>query len=407
MSKIKLTAKAIAKLAAPDPSGKQKLTWDTELTGFGVLCSGVTSAKSFIVQRELPGRRTRRVTLGPVNVLDLDEARTRAKAVLADMYAGRDPKAGRRGAMTLRQALNRYLEARKDLRPATRRNYSLIERYLRPWIDRPLREITADMVEARHRSLQSEIEAGGQYSGETTANVTMATLRALWTFALEREPGIGPNPVSRLRRQWYPKRVRERIVPADKMAAFYSAVTAMANPIQRDYLLMMLFSGLRRSEAASLTWSCINFRERTFCIPGTRTKSGRKLDLPMTDFVHDLLVARRAPGKEAFVFPSDYGAAGYITQPKTMFERVGKSCGVRVSSHDLRRTFVTVAESCDIPWAALKALVNHRQGSDVTSGYVQLTAERLREPAQRVCDRLKELCGIAPVADDKVRKLRR
>src|SRR5262245_51492652 len=133
MSKIKLTNKSIAKLAAPDPSGKQQLYWCDDLTGFGVLCSGVSNTKSFIVQRELKGR-TRRVTLGPVNVLGLEEARTRAKAVLADIYAGNDPKAGRRGAMTLKQALDRYLEASKTLRPATRRNYRLMERYLEPWL---------------------------------------------------------------------------------------------------------------------------------------------------------------------------------------------------------------------------------------------------------------------------------
>ena len=38
--------------------------------------------------------------------------------------------------------------------------------------------------------------------------------------------------------------------------------------------------------------------------------------------------------------------------------------------------------------------MNHAHGKDVTSGYVQLTAERLREPAQKVADRLKQLCGV-------------
>src|SRR5262249_5106905 len=151
-----------------------------------------------------------------------------------------------------------------------------------------------------------------------------------------------------------------RIVPADKLPAFYAAVAAMANPIHRDYLLLLLFTGLRRGEASSLTWNDINFPARTFRIPGARTKSGRKLDLPMSDFVHDLFVTRRAPGKEAFVFPSNSSPAGHLSQPKTWFDRIAKASGVRVSSHDLRRTFVTVAESCDIPWAALKALVNHR-----------------------------------------------
>jgi len=45
---------------------------------------------------------------------------------------------------------------------------------------------------------------------------------------------------------------------------------------------------------------------------------------------------------------------------------------------------------------ALKALVNHSLGGDVTEGYVQMKIERLREPAQRIADKLKELCGIVP-----------
>jgi hypothetical protein len=44
---------------------------------------------------------------------------------------------------------------------------------------------------------------------------------------------------------------------------------------------------------------------------------------------------------------------------------------------------------------ALKALVNHST-RDVTAGYVQHSAERLRAPAQRVADRLRELCRIEP-----------
>jgi integrase len=402
--KTRLTAKAIAKLAAPDPNGKQQAYWDTELTGFGVVCSGVSKAKSFVVQHELSGRRTRRVTLGPCNVLSIEQARERARAVLADLYADKDPKTGRRGALTLRSTLETYLTARKDLRPKSRDNYRLnIEKYLTAWLDRPLREITADMVEARHTNLQAEIEAKGRYDGQATANEAMGTLRALWNFALEREPGLGPNPVSRLRRQWYPKRQRERMVPLDKLPSFYAAVTALPNPIQRDYVLLLLFTGLRRGDAASLTWEDIDFRQRTFRIPGSRTKSGRRLDLPMTDVVHDIFVTRRTPGKERFVFPSN-GPTGHITQPNKIFDTINRACGIRVSAHDLRRVFITVAESCDISVMALKALVNHQLGAGITEGYIKMSAERLREPAQRVCDRMKELCGIAPIAD--VHKLR-
>jgi hypothetical protein len=78
MPRLKLTARAVEKLAAPDPSGKQVLHWDTELKGFGVLCSGVTNAKTYIVQRDINGK-ARRVTIGPCNVFSLDAARKEAQ----------------------------------------------------------------------------------------------------------------------------------------------------------------------------------------------------------------------------------------------------------------------------------------------------------------------------------------
>jgi hypothetical protein len=50
--------------------------------------------------------------------------------------------------------------------------------------------------------------------------------------------------------------------------------------------------------------------------------------------------------------------------------------------------------------------LNHAVGNgDVTDGYVMVEPEHLREPAQRVCDRLIELCGITAPAGDNVKKL--
>jgi hypothetical protein len=82
---------------------------------------------------------------------------------------------------------------------------------------------------------------------------------------------------------------------------------------------------------------------------------------------------------------------------------VAKACGVTVAAHDLRRTFVTVAESVDISPMALRALVNHGLGSATHEGYVIMNPERLREPTQRIADRLKTLCNIMPPAGANVR----
>ncbi len=413
MPSLKFTEKKIDALPAPDPSGRQVIYWDEELTGFGVLCSGKTRAKTFIVQRRLPDGRTRRVTIGPTNVFtDIAVARKEAEGKLADLYRGKDPKAARRANMTLRKALDEYLEARTKLRPKSKTIYrSLIERHLESWLDRPLRDINADMVEGRHREIQKEVvshnkkdrEAGRvQVTGGGSANLTMRTFRAIFNFVSDRASEMPPNPVRRLRESWYDEPRRERLVRADELPAFYDAVCALPSRTHCDYVLTLLFTGLRKSEAGALKWSEVDLVGRMIRLPAGRTKAGRKLDLPMSDFVRDLFIARRALGNEGdYVFACD-SKSGHLENPGSAFGEIEKATGIVLSPHDLRRTFITVAEATDMSVIALKALVNHSIGSDVTSGYVRLTVDRLREPAQRICDRLKTLCGIEAVVGENV-----
>ena len=93
------------------------------------------------------------------------------------------------------------------------------------------------------------------------------------------------------------------------------------------------------------------------------------------------------------------------TAAPDVFKAIAEASGVSVSAHDLRRTYITLAESCDISPLALKGLLNHALGGDVTSGYIVMSTERLREPAQRVCDRLLELIGLTGPAADNVTRL--
>jgi hypothetical protein len=115
----------------------------------------------------------------------------------------------------------------------------------------------------------------------------------------------------------------------------------------------------------------------------------------MSDFVHDLLVARRAIGKEGdFVFAAN-SKSRHIEEPKFAFEQVAEACGVAVTAHDLRRLFTTVANGT-VSGRDARALVNHAVGGNVHDDYDMVTVEELRAPAQRVADKLKELCEIAP-----------
>lgn len=50
MANKKFSQTWIDKLKGPDPSGKPKLYWDENLTGFGVWVSGKKNVKTYVVQ---------------------------------------------------------------------------------------------------------------------------------------------------------------------------------------------------------------------------------------------------------------------------------------------------------------------------------------------------------------------
>ncbi len=121
---------------------------------------------------------------------------------------------------------------------------------------------------------------------------------------LERDETLSLNPVRRLRRQWYAQPRRTRYVNEAELVAFYRAADGLDNRVFGDYFKLMLFTGLRRNEAAELRWSEIDFAAQMIRLPAARTKPGRVFDLPMSSFVRELLIARRALGNaNGWVFP--------------------------------------------------------------------------------------------------------
>src|SRR5215212_5767928 len=119
MARVKLTERMIGRLEAPDPSGKKAFYWDTEQRGLGLVVSGTTLTKSWVVQSDAGGK-TKRIAFADANLLSLAEARQRARRMLLDMHDGVDPRAGRARAPTLQQTLDAYLKTNRGLSDRSR-----------------------------------------------------------------------------------------------------------------------------------------------------------------------------------------------------------------------------------------------------------------------------------------------
>jgi len=81
-------------------------------------------------------------------------------------------------------------------------------------------------------------------------------------------------------------------------------------------------------------------------------------------------------------------------EPKRQIAKIVKDSKVKFTLHDLRRVFITQADALDLSVFAIKRLINHSIGGDVTSGYVVTDVERLREPMQKIEDRMLMLAKV-------------
>lgn len=402
---IKLNKSAVDKL--PLSESGQVIYWDTELPGFGLRVG--KQSKAFICERRIDGR-TVRVTLGKHPALTAPIARKMAHETLGDMVRGVNPTAEKQErkakTVTLGHVFDEFMTGR-SLKDKTIRDYKRVMSLSYPdWQKKSIVDITRDMVLSRHKQL-------GKERGQAFANLSGRTLRSVLNNAAARyRDGKGrtilpENPVAVLSdtKAWFRVDRRTGHLKAHELKAWFDATLAIDNPVIRDYMQFVLLTGCRRQEAARLRWKDVSLQDRSFFIDDPKNKN--PIALPLSDYLVELMKGRKAGNESEFVFPAD-SASGYLAEPKKRVAAVGEAIGNHFTVHDLRRTFITIAESLDISHYTLKALVNHKADkSDVTGGYIQLNVERLREPMQKITDFILKSAEVRESAEvvelDRVR----
>ncbi len=383
---MRITKTTVDKIEAPTERD-QAFYRDDQLKGFAVRVTA-SGVKSFVVEK-LVNHKVRRITLGRYGELTVEQARKEAQKLLGKIATGIDPIAEKRSAkasvVTLAEVFQDYLNARKGLKPKTLYDYNNTVRVaFADWKNKPLLSITKDKVIKYHEKM-------GEKHGAAYANQAMRVLRALFNFAAgQYEDATGrslitENPVKRLSqaRAWYRVERRQSFIRSHDLSVWSRGVMNLKNESLRDYLLLILFTGLRRQEAAQLLWSQVDLKARTLTILDTKNRQPHAL--PLSDYLQTLLSHRKQTSISDYVFPGP-GKGGYIIEPRKQMAKVIEATGIQFTVHDLRRTFITIAESLDIPSYALKRLLNHKMSGDVTAGYIILDVERLRRPMQMIAD---------------------
>jgi integrase len=337
MAVLKLTKTVVESL--PFTNSGQVLYCDSELPGFWLLV-GKTS-KTYLAKGRV-NRQDVRCTVGKHGIFTTEEARRDARLMLADMARGINPNAIKkekaRKRLTFGEAFEKFIEIKQDLSVRTVVDYRhAIDRYLEDWKNKPLDQITKEMVVQRNSYIRHN-------HGGAVATKSMRVLSTVYNTATLFDDNLPENPVLRLSRAnlWYRSIPRDGYIKEHQMSAWYNAVMQCPSTTIRDYLLLLLFTGLRKSEGAQLTWDCIDFEEETLIVKMTKNK--RKHVLPLCSFTKQLLLDRyNCRQSDVYVFPSK-GKRGYLVEPKKVLIKIRDETGIKFTLHDLRRTFITTAE---------------------------------------------------------------
>jgi integrase len=360
MPQLNITEDAMRRLAPPH-SGRAVFS-DTKLKGFSVVVG--KQSRSFYAQRDVRGK-THKVFIGRHGDINVPEARKAAEDVIHGMRRG-EARYLERENPTLRNALDGYLAATSACEQHKTYVQRACEVRLKDWLDQPLRDLTRGMIRTKHSALGK--------GGKTMANDTLRAFRTVYNYALaEYEKAVLPVcPTIALRGKWYTE-ANERNGPIRDLAAWKKAVDALDNPTHRQIYLLCLLTGLRKTEACRLEWDRV-LPDRLFI---RENKSNRPFYLPLLDEHRAVIDAMKGMHKQ-WVFP-DRSNRGPTVDPR--HEEVPGTM------HSLRHTFASVGAEIGVPDDIIGRLLNH-SSSKITSRYIAVDVEALREPMQKIASEI-------------------
>ena len=363
---MRLSRANIGTLEIP-PGKSERIVFDDALPGFGIRFRA-GGKRTWVVQYRV-GTKHRRVTLANAAALDPEEARKRARDILAKAQLGGDPQSEKiqaraRAAITLSGIATDYLkQAKSRLRPSS---YAEADRYLRRYLA-TLHEMPAHSVS--RRDVAGWLNEVAAKHGPHAANRGRTCLSALFSWAM-RQGLVESNPVVATGKA-VEETSRTRVLSREEIGQIW---VACRDDDHGRIVRLLLLTGQRRSEVAGIRWSEIDRAAGLWRLPAERTKNGLPHDVPLScDALAILDAAPARKGRDLIFGDRDGPFQGWSRAKNSLDNRINESRGWLSGRdaagikpwrlHDLRRTVVThMNENLGTLPHVVEAVVNHVTG---------------------------------------------
>lgn len=354
-----------------------------------------TGAKSFCVFKRVRGGSPIRETLGSYPAMTIDQARTKAAEVVANIAGGANPSEVRRaarGELTFGQLFNEYLE--RHARPNKRtwkqdqQNY---DRYLKtPLQAKKLSQIDRQTI----RRLLDSITSNGL---PTVANRIKALISSIYSQGIEWGHTTS-NPVIGIRANR--ETSRDRFLQEEELDRFLLALSETPDDNLRDFVWIAFLTAARRSNVMAMRWADIERSRKTWTIPASESKNRQPLHIPLHDLAIEILEARlaRRTDSSIYVFPGT-GKTGHLVEPKKGWYALLERAGIEdFRFHDLRRTNASWQAISGVSNVIIAKILGH-QSQQSTQVYARLSMEPVRAGMNQGIDAMLANFN-APVRDE-------
>ena len=388
-------------LALPLPeAGKRAVYLDAKTTGLQIRVTA-TGAKTFSVYRRIKGGLPERITLGRFPTMTIEQARKQAARINAEIEEGANPaqvKRANKGEPTFAEMFKEYGERHGEKKKSWATDQSIFANHLQSLAPRKLSAITREMISR----ILSDLDKAGK-AGATINNIR-ALVSSIYGRAIEWGYATN-NPVSGIKTRAKVK--RDRFLQADELPRFFQSLAKEPNETLRDYILLALLTGARRSNLLAMQWKEINLAEHVWRIPDT--KNGTPQNVTLSPEAVSILQARKesTDKKAVFVFPGS-GESGHIEEPKKAVIRVMERAGIPygrnnpdgVTLHDLRRTLGSWQAKTGASLAIIGKSLNHKS-QQATAIYARLDLDPVRQSVNTATAAMLEAGGLKPAAEIK------
>src|SRR5574338_278301 len=360
----------------PPAAGARLTVYDTDVPKLALRMTHTGARAFYVVKRA--GTSMVWVKLGSFPDMTVERARVEAQKVLGEFASGANPAEAKR-AFKAEPTLSEFFTEYGERHGAKKRAWCDDQQRFRDYREKPLGGRKLSTIS---RDMIARILSDAEKAGKSVATVRNIRALASGVFAKAVEWGyLDANPAQGVKVAG--KKVsRDRFLQADELPRFFEALAEEPNEAMRDFVLLALLTGARRSNLCAMHWREINLNAGVWRIP--RTKNDEPQAVTLCPEAVAILEARKDTTSGGFVFPGP-GKTGHIQEPKKAVMRVMARAGI---------PYGRTGE----PLAIIGKSLNHKR-QQATAIYARLDLDPVRQAVNTATAAMLEAGGMKDGAE--------